>query len=273
MDKRILILLIALALYPPLGEVRGETLVIPGTGSCENHLNYLAAMFIQKNPGNEVIIPPSIGPKSGINSVISDKSMMARVDRPLREDETRHGIQYLAFARDAVVFAVGGKVNIQNLTSFQIIDIFSGKIDNWEKVGGNQAPIRLLVREPGDTALRIVKEHMKPFREITFSDRSKLLYHDYEVVELMMKYKYAVGLLTLSSTFGNGESIKPIAVDSIQPSPENLMKGRYKMSCEYALIYKEKRLNDLGKKFIDYVFSDSAREIIAQYGMIPLNRK
>jgi len=273
MKKRILVLLMALALCPPLVGVRGETLVIPGTGSCENPLNYLAAVFIQKNPGNEVIIPPSIGPKSGINFVISNKNMIARVDRPLREDEAKHGIQYLAFAQDAVVFAVGGKVKIRNLTSFQIIDIFSGKIENWNEVGGNTAPIRVLIRQPGDTTLGIITEQMKPFQQITFTERSKILYHDYEVVEMMTKYKYAVGMLTLSSTFGNEESIKPIAVDSIQPSPDNLMKGRYKMSCEYALVYKEKRLNELGKKFMDFVFSESAREIMNRYGMVPITRK
>lgn len=273
MKKRILLLLIVLALCPPLVGVRGETLVIPGTGSCENPLNYLAATFNQKNPGHEVIIPPSIGTKGGINSIIADKNMIARVDRPLEGDETKHALQYLAFARDAVVFAVGGKVKIQNLTSSQIVDIFSGKIDNWQEVGGNKAPIRVLIRLPGEMSFRIIKEHIKPFQQITFTDRNKILYHDYEVVIMMTKYKYSIGLLTLSSTFGNEESIKPIALDSIRPSAENLMKGKYKMVCEYALIYKENRLNELGKKFIDHVFSDSSREIITRYGMIPLNKR
>ncbi len=273
MKIRILISLMALALCPPLVEVWGETLVIPGTGSCENPLNYLAAVFNQKNPGTEVIIPPSIGPRSGINSVISNKNLITRVDRPLRGDEAKHGLQYLVFALDSVVFVVGGKVRIQNLNSLQINDIFSGKIDNWNEVGGNKAPIRVLIRPPGDTTLRIIEEHMKPFQQITFTERSKILYHDYEVVEMMMKYKYSVGMLTLSSTFGNAESIKPIAVDSIQPTPGNLMKGRYKLSCEYAFVYKEKRLNELGKKFIDFVFSDSGREIINRYGMVPISRK
>jgi phosphate transport system substrate-binding protein len=263
----------ALALFPPLGGVRGETLVIPGTGSCENPLNYLAATFNQKNPGSEVIIPPSMGTKGGINSIISDQNMIARVARGLEGDETKKGIQYLAFARDAVVFAVGGKVEIQNLTTSQLVDIFSGKIGNWQEVGGHKAPIRFLVRQPGETSLRTIQAHLKPFQQITFPDRSKMLYHDYEMVEMLKKYKNAIGFLTLSSIFADKESIKPIAIDHLQPSPENLLKGEYKMSCEYALIYKKKQLSELGKKFVDYVFSDSGQEILKQFGIVPLNRK
>ena len=43
------------------GGIGAETLVIPGTGTCEVALKGLAAAFNNQNPGDEVIIPPSIG--------------------------------------------------------------------------------------------------------------------------------------------------------------------------------------------------------------------
>jgi hypothetical protein len=42
-----------------------ETLVIPGTGSCEAVLKGLAGAFNAAHPGLEVSIPPSIGSRGG----------------------------------------------------------------------------------------------------------------------------------------------------------------------------------------------------------------
>ncbi|MCX5891982.1 MAG: hypothetical protein NTW80_03255, partial [Deltaproteobacteria bacterium] len=43
-----------------------ETLVIPGTGSCEAILQELAGAFKARHPGQEVVIPPSIGSRGGL---------------------------------------------------------------------------------------------------------------------------------------------------------------------------------------------------------------
>ena len=272
MRKRILIVLISMIVCLWVQLVTAETLEIPGTGSCEVVLKDLAITFNVRHPGHEVIIPPSIGSKGGINSVITDKNLVARVSRPLEGDETKYGIQYLVFAKDAVVFAVGAKVEIQNLTTAQLADIFSGKIENWQQVDGNKAFIRVLVRQPGETSLKIIQQHIKPFQQLTFTDRAKILYHDYEMVDILAKYKTAIGWLTLSSVFIS-KTIKPIAIDNIMPTPENELAGKYKMTCDYALVYKEKQLNELGKKFVDFIFLDSGKQIMKKYGLIPMERR
>jgi phosphate transport system substrate-binding protein len=272
MNKRILIVMTLMIPCLWVQSAIAETLEIPGTGSCEVVLKYLASSFKVQNPGHEVIIPPSIGSKGGINAVITDKNLIARVNRPLEGDETKYGMKYLLFARDAVVFAIGEKVEIQNLTSSQLADIFSGKIDNWQQVGGNKAPIRALIRQPGETSLRIIQQHIKPFEQLTFTEQAKILYHDYEMVDFLAKYKMAIGWLTLSPIFMS-KTIKPIALDNILPTPQNLLADKYKLVCDYALIYKENRLNELGKKFVDYIFSDSSKQIMKKYGLIPMERK
>lgn len=269
MQKRILIVLIPMIVCFWIRSVIAETLEIPGTGSCEVVLKNLANDFNVQHPGHEVIIPPSIGSKGGINAVITDKNLIGRIGRPLEGDEAKYGMKYLIFARDAVIFAVGEKVEIQSLTSNQLADIFSGKIGDWQQVGCKKAFIRVLIRQPGETSLNIIQQHIKPFQQLKFTDQSKILYHDYEVVDMLEKYKTAIGWLTLSSIFAGKGSIKPIAIDNIMPTPENVLAGKYKMTCDYALVYKEKRLSELGKKFIDFIFSDSGKQIMKKHGLIP----
>ena len=98
------------------GALRAKTLVIPGTGACEVVLKALAADFNSQNPGQEVVVPPSIGSSEGIRLVGTDQALLGRVARPLEEKERGYGLRYLPFARDAVIFAVGANVEIKSLT-------------------------------------------------------------------------------------------------------------------------------------------------------------
>ena len=254
------------------GSVLAETLEIPGSGACEVVLKEMAAIFNVQHPGHEVIIPRSIGSKGGISSVITNKNLIGRTSRPLEGEETKYGLQYLVFARDAVIFAVGPKVKVQDLTSTQLTDIFSGKIDNWEQVGGHKDVIRVLIRQPGETSFRVIQQNLKPFQQITFTDRSKVLYHDYEMLNMLTKYGTAIGWVTLSSIFIS-QTIKPVAIDHIPATPENVLAGKYKLVSDYALIYKENRLNELAKKFVDFIFSDSGKQIMEKHGLITMGRR
>ncbi len=240
-----------------------ETLEIVGTGACEELLKKLADAYNQTNPGYKVIVPPSIGSGRGIKTVGSDEYILGRVARPLKEDEAELGLSYVVFASDPVVFATGNKVDVTSLTEQQLLDIFSGKITDWREVGGTNNPIRVLVREEGDSSRSVIESKIESFRDIKLSEQAKMAYHDYEMVELFEKYQTAIGYLTNSSVNSN---IHPISIDGIAPTLENVSQGRYPLVCEYAFVYKESRLNDQAGKFLDFVFSEHGKRVLDSNG-------
>jgi phosphate transport system substrate-binding protein len=255
------------------GVLRAETLVIPGTGACEVVLKVLAADFNSQNPGQEVIVPPSIGSSEGIRLVGTDQALLGRVARPLEEKERGYGLRYLPFARDAVIFAVGANAEVKSLTPAQLTHIFNGKITNWQEAGGNRANIRVVIREPGDSSLRVIVEHIESFRKITFAPSRKIVYHDYEMIEMLGKYRNAIGWVTGSSVYGVKTYINPVAMDNILPTTANVQAGRYKLVVDYALVYKEKRLNKLAQKFVDFILSNQGQAILLKYGLIPSTKE
>jgi phosphate transport system substrate-binding protein len=268
--------LIALALLVTLclwaGPVNADFLVVPGTGSCETVLQALAAAFNARSPGGEVQIPASTGSGGGIQAVLNGEAVLARVARPLSEAEVQQGLRHLPFAKDPVVFAVAKNVDVRNLTTAQLIDIFSGNIDDWRQVGGATAPIRVLLREPGDSSLRVIQEHIPAFAGIKFTDRSKALYHVHEMVEMLIKYKHSIGWISHSSLFPVRDSIKALALDNVIPSYQNVKSGRYPLVETEAFIYKQGTLTNLAKRFIIFIFSDAGRNILGQYGLVPINK-
>ena len=126
-----------------------ETLVIPGTGSCAAILKGMAGTFNAAHPGQEVVIPPSVGSIGGLRALLSDQCVLARIVMPL-DKQLDPKLQYRVFATDSVVFAVGAKVKVNSLTLAQLVEIFSGNITNWRDVGGAEGPIRVIIRDPAD---------------------------------------------------------------------------------------------------------------------------
>lgn len=122
---RIALLVCTLLAWQAAGQA-ADTLVIPGTGSCEAILKELAGAFNARHPGQEVVIPPSIGSQGGLRALWSDQCIVARIVVPL-DKKLDPKLDYRVFATDAVVFAVGANVEVNSLTISQLVEIFFRK--------------------------------------------------------------------------------------------------------------------------------------------------
>jgi phosphate transport system substrate-binding protein len=170
--------ILALSPYFFPSPARADVLEIPGTGACEVLLRALADAFNKQHPGHQVTVPLSIGSSGGMRLVVKDKAILVRVARPLKEEEEGQGLTYLPFAHDMIIFAVGAKVPIRSITTAQLADVYAGKTRTWQELGGPPAPIRVLLRQPGETNLKILKKDLKPLRDITFTPHAKVLFTD-----------------------------------------------------------------------------------------------
>jgi phosphate transport system substrate-binding protein len=275
--NKVLVLLsgVLLAFFPFLSAapVRADILEIPGTGACEVLLRGVAQAFNAKYPGHRVIVPATIGSSGGIRLVIGDQAILARVARPLKDQEKDLGLRYLVFARDMVVFAGGAKVTVKNLTKAQLVDVYTGKITNWRDLGGAPGPIRLLLRQPGDANLLIIRENLPLFRDIAFPADAKVIHTDPKMLNMLQKYKYSLGWVTFSSLKGVHSPVHPLALDGIAPTPGNARSHKYQLIDDYALVFKENRLNDLAISFIDFIFAKTAQQLMEQYGVIPVDKE
>lgn len=66
--------------------------------------------------------------------------------------ETQAGLQNFPFALDTLVMAVSGTVTSNaptTLTEAQIVDIYSGEIENWSEVGGTAGVIKPMIPQAG----------------------------------------------------------------------------------------------------------------------------
>ena len=96
------------------------------------------------------------GSSSGIEMLINDKLDFAQSSRPLLNDELSRAkqlgftLQQIAVAIDGVAVAVNPNINVPGLTIKQLKSIYTGKITNWNQVGGANIPIQAYSRSISD---------------------------------------------------------------------------------------------------------------------------
>lgn len=272
MKIRLIPLLIISAMFMTTA-VSAEKLIIPGTGANENLLKKISKVFNARNPGHEVSIPPSIGSGGGIHAIINDKFVVVRIARDLKPAEAAHGLKQLVFAKNISIFGLTPYAGVKSLTSAQLIDIFTGRIENWQQVGGKDAYIRVLTRGLGDSTLDNMIKQIKEFDGIEYAQGSKIVYHDYEMVEMLKKYKSAIGLLPKSAIVGSENLIIPVNINNISPTADNVLNGKYRATGKFSFVFKGSAPKGLAGKFISFVFSDTGKSIMKEYGVIPVERQ
>lgn len=93
------------------------------------------------------------GSGTGIAALINGTVDIANASRQMKLEEMEaaeaNGTTPVEFvvARDAIAVVVHPSNSVETLTFQQIADIYTGKITNWEEVGGDNRPIVLLSRE------------------------------------------------------------------------------------------------------------------------------
>ncbi len=116
----------------------------------------LALAWAERYQGEHPDIRISVtggGSGTGLAALINGTVDIANASRQIKDEEIAqaqtNGIQPVEhiIARDAIAVIVNPDNPVSELTLQQISDIYSGKINNWKEVGGEDRPIVRLSRE------------------------------------------------------------------------------------------------------------------------------
>lgn len=250
-----------------LSPAAAAELVIPGTGDCEFVLVRLADAYEKLKPGIKIVVPASTGSAGGVKAVQDNQAILGRIARPLKPEEERAGLKTLQFGRDPVVFAVGDRVPLKSISEARLLEVFGGKLKNWSEFGGESAPIRLVVREKTDSSFGVIGKHMPRFAALQFDDSAKLVAKTPEMIDLLGRYKTAIGWATASAIKAGGGTIRALAIDGVEPGPATVASGKYPLATEYNLVFREERLSREAREFMAYVVSPAGQELLRSHGL------
>jgi phosphate transport system substrate-binding protein len=244
-----------------------KRLLIGGSGSNLALTKKMADRYMALNPEVDVIIPSSMGSGGGIKKTAEGILDIGLVSRNIYPDEERYKLIKIPYARVAVVMSVHSGVKISGLTSEQIVAVYSGKIRNWQEVGGEDVPIKVLTREIGDSGRIILNKHIKGFAAIKESPGGILFRTDQTMNEAIQSIPNAIGWTDMGVIRTEHLNVKPIAIDGLLPTEEMIQKGKYPFIKELFFVVKGQPEGEV-KKFIDFALSWEGKKIIVENGYL-----
>jgi phosphate transport system substrate-binding protein len=156
-------------------------------------------------------------------------------------------------------------VGISSLTTQQIIDIYTGTITNWSKVGGPNLAILPIVRPDTSGTRATFRKYILGGRD----EKGKLLTSDSSqtVRDTVAQNDGAIGYLALSYV---DSSVKVVNIDGKAPTLEGISSGYPYWSYGHMFTIGDDDDNPLASAFISYIKSKDNQKLLQSLGYFPV---
>jgi phosphate transport system substrate-binding protein len=240
-----------------------ETITIGGSGGPTLALAPVAEAFHRANPAVRVTLEPSLGTRGGIRGVAQGSIAIGVAARELTpQDPPLEGFE---FARSPLVFAVGAGSSHSEVTMPQVAAMYAGQATTWP----DGSRVRVILRPASDTDTLALRAHSPLLREASLAADARpgmlMAMTDLDSTEQIEAIAGAIGTTTLSQVLVEKRRIKPLRLDGVEPSVENLRDGRYPLHKKFVLIVRPP-MSPAVRSFVAFVRGAEGRRILEQNG-------
>jgi phosphate transport system substrate-binding protein len=222
------------------------------------------------------------GSGTGIAALLNGTVDIANASRQIKPEEVEqalaNGVQPVEFtiARDAIAVIVHPDNPVDRLTLQQLSDIYSGKIDNWAEVGGEDRPIVRLSRETNsgthvyflETVLRLGDSEDRTL----FSPDTLLLPSSEGIINEVRQNPNAIGYDGLGYV---PDDLKIVAVAQAEGEPY-VLPGIATVNDKSYPIARDLYMYTSGEPvgaaaaYLEWILSPEAQEIVSELGFVPI---
>jgi len=260
-----------------------NSIQIKGSDTMVNLAQAWAEKYMESNP-SELVAVTGGGSGTGLSSLISASCDIAMSSRNIKNKEIalakQKGINpyEIKVALDGLAVVVNPKNPVAKLTVDQLAQIFSGKITNWEEVGGENGRIVILSREVNSGTHVYFKEHVlrkgDPNSKEEFAAGALLLSSSQAIADEVAGNSSAIGYYGMGYISAKQKAIavaKDEKSEYVAPTIENVLNGKYPIS-RPLFLYTNGSPDNLVKRFIDYALSAQGQDIVLKTDFVPVKK-
>jgi phosphate transport system substrate-binding protein len=257
------------------------TIVNKGSDTLVNLALAWAEKYQALYPNVEISVTGG-GTGTGIAALLNKTVDIANASRQIKPEETQqareNGIdaQEFVVARDAIAIIVNPLNPVTHLTLQQLSDIYSGKINNWKDVGGEDRVIVRLSRETNSGTHVFFLENVirlgNPQDKTLFSTDTLLLPSSEGITAETRDNPNAIGYDGLGYVTPD---VKVIAVSKdsggpfILPSADSVNNGQYPIARDLYM-YTNGQPSGAIARYLAWIMTDEAQRIVTQLGFVPI---
>jgi len=240
--------------------IKGSTTVLPIAQAT-------AEVFMDRHPEVNISVQGG-GSGFGIASLIDGSTDIADASRPMKEKEIikarSKGVypHEIIVAKDGIAIIVHPSNPVDNLTSDQILDIYSGKISDWSSLGGKNMKIVVVSRDTSSGTyeafeeLALKGERVRPDALTTASNQ--------QVAMTVANTPGAIGYIGLGYL---SSRLKAVKVKGIPCTTDTVISGKYPLS-RPLFMYTNGKPKGIIKDYIGFVLSEEGQRLVREQGYV-----
>lgn len=175
--------------------------------------------------------------------------------------------------REAFVFFVNKQNPVGNLSTEQVVGIYSGRLKNWREVGGPDQSIRAFQRNENSGSQTALQKIMggTPLMEPPREDRIQGMGGIVNGVADYRNYDNALGFSFryYTQTMLQNNQIKLLNINGIAPTRENIADNTYPYAKEFYAVTTGNETPAM-RQFIEWIKSPQGRELINKTGYVAI---
>lgn len=260
----------------------GDAIVNKGSDTMVNLALAWAEAYQETNREISISVTGG-GSGTGIAALINGTVDIANASRQIKEEERAqaeaNGIPPVEFvvARDAIAVVINHSNPVNTLSIDQISAIYSGAINNWTEVGGEDRPIVRLSRETNSgTHVYFLEQVLRKGDaedKTLFSMDTLLLPSSEGITAEVRQNPNAIGYDGLGYVTHEVKvvAVAPQAEDAfVLPSAATVNSGEYPIARDLYM-YTAGEPTDRIKAYLDWIFGEQAQAIVEELGFVPIS--
>lgn len=263
-------LVLSLGLLHVPVQATGGKLSLTGSSTVAPLALEIAKRFEDKNAGVRIDVQTG-GSSRGVNDARAGLADIGLVSRALKADES--DLQAYAIAQDGIAVILHKSNPVKALTTAQIAGIYTGKIQNWNQVGGKDQKITVVNKAEGRSTLELFTQFFK----LKNSDikAQAVIGDNQQGIKTVAGNPGAIGYVSIGTAefeADNGSPIQLIAMDGMVPSTEAVASGKFPLSRPLNLVVKKGATGPtvtLAKQFIDFARSGQVTDLVKEQYFVP----
>ena len=242
--------------------IKGSTTVLPiAQKAAEDFMKMNADISISVSGG---------GSGNGIKAIIDGTCDIADSSRFIKDKEIKlaqeRGVLPVPHrvALDCVVPIVHPSNPVSDLSTDRLKDIYTGKIRNWEELGGPDKPIVIISRDTSSGTYEVWNKKVLKKEKVT--PKALLQASNGAVAQAVAKNKFAIGYIGIAYM---NENVKPLKVNGVEGNATTALNGTFPVSRPLFMFTNGWPKGDT-MAFINFLVSPAGQKVVAEVGYVPI---
>lgn len=248
------------------GTAIAEDINAAGSTTVQPLAELLAESFESTRSGTIINVQGG-GSSVGVKSAANGNADIGMASREIKESEFQEypGIVIHTIARDGIAIVTCPGYGTDELSMDAIRGIFEGEITNWSELGGSDEIIITVAREEGSGTRAAFEDMVMGDALITLD--AILLPSNGAIRTTVATTPHCIGFLSFGYL---DDSITPVSIDGIAPTPENASNGSYPIVRPLNMITLGEPSGTVSE-WLNFILSADGQAIVANEGYIPVN--